>query len=76
MHYHRFDASRTESKRRARRYRRHLRRPRMIPMAGMIPRRSQSREKWKVKALLWRRHPGEAKRGWNGRERSREGLRA
>lgn len=67
-HYH------AESKRRARRYRRWLRRPRLIPMEALIPRRIQSLERWKVKMALKRRHRTEIKRGWNGREKSRYGA--
>jgi hypothetical protein len=67
-HYH------TESKRRARRFRRWSRRPRLIPMEGLIPRRIQSLERWKVKLALKRRHRREITRGWNGREKSRYGA--
>jgi hypothetical protein len=64
----------SESKRRARRYRRWLRRPRLIPMEGLLPRRIQSLPRWKIKMARKRHHRLEIKRGWNGREKSRAGA--
>lgn len=67
LHYH------AESKRRGKRFRRKQRRPRMIPMEGLIPRRIQSLPRWMVKLALKRRHRTEIKRGWNGRGKHRWG---